>query len=147
MKTYATKYASDALLSEQLAAAKLKLKNEDPTALAYMIDKMDRKILRKLAAVFGAKVPTPLPIKALADLHLEARYEANGQPLSPPVPKNPWRAAKAFVKFKDKQVNPYPGSPLPRRSPSLTGSSTSSDSSTGKGVQWAEQLVEIRLID
>jgi hypothetical protein len=141
MKTYASRYPTESTYNVILDEHKLKLKNARPEALADLIDKKHSSGSARIKSLIGFKHKPPIVIQALADLHLEAKYQIDGKAMIPLKPKDGWEAAKAYVGFKDLQVNPHPGKPIPSRSPSTALSSSVESEllgSTGKTVRWAD---------
>jgi hypothetical protein len=109
-----------------------------------LIDRLQRKTFTGAKTKFFFAPPTPMLINALADLHIEATYQFGDELIRPEPPPSPWQAARAYVDYKEKEVNENPGSPLPRRNASV-GSALSAESH--KSVRFAEIEAEVRLFN
>ena len=146
MRTIAVKYPFDSSFAQEVTAAKLKLKNTSPDALARAINGLGKQETTKIRALFGLKPPTPVLIHALADLHFEAKYIVSGKPMSPPANQSPWKAAQDYVNFKPFEINQHPGKPISLRSGSAS-SSTLSATGSQKSVRFAEIEAQIKEFD
>jgi hypothetical protein len=153
MKLYRNEYQHSDVLLEQLEDLKANLINCPPKALKDKLQQAQAKYFgnpaTKILAVMGRKPSKPTVVKALNDLYWTHDYE---QPVA--KPKDAWQAAQAFVDYRNKMINPHPGTPVVCKPPSRSSTLASSDSGSqdnglkpAKALRWAEVLEEVRLID